>query len=519
MTPQGPGTTHLRRRRPATRVPRLAVDLRAALALTGTLLKYIGLSAVVPAAVALWYSEPPWPFLAAGAITCAAGLGLERLGQRTAGIGFREGYLVVVLTWLFAAVFGAIPYLLSGDPQLDGPVDAFFESMSGFSTTGATILSNVESVDHSMLLWRQFTQWLGGMGIIVLALAVLPRLRVGGRQLLDSEMAGPEMDPLVDRIRATARRLWFLYIALTAVLASVLVLFGVVGIDHRMGLFEGVSVSLATMPTGGFMPTSTSLAGFAAASQWVVIVFMVLAGINFALLYRALVRRRWRSAGRDEELRLYLGILIAASIALVIEIWADGLAQGEAAVRNGVFQVVSITTTTGFASTNFASWATFALMLLLGLMFVGGSAGSTGSSVKVVRHLLVARSLRRDLRQTLHPEEVMPVRLNGLVVQEKTLRGVVAFVLLYIGLFVIGAAVVAVDTAIQGPSISTIDALAAAASSLGNVGPGLGVAGPFGSFASYPDISKLTLSGLMLFGRLEIIPIVVLMTRHYWKVR
>jgi trk system potassium uptake protein TrkH len=286
-----------------------------------------------------------------------------------------------------------------------------------------------------------------------------------------------------------------------------------------MGLFEGVSVAFATMPTGGFMPTSTSLAGFAAASQWVVIVFMVLAGINFALLYRALVRRRWRSTGRDEELRLYLGILVAASIALVIEIWADGLAQGEAAVRNGVFQVVSMATTTGFASTNFASWATFALMLLLGLMFVGGSAGSTGSSVKVVRHLLVARSLRRDLRQTLHPEEVMPVRLNGLVVQEKTLRGVVAFVLLYIGLFVIGAGVVAVDTAIQGPSISTIDALAAAATSLGNVGPGLGVAGPFGSFASYPDLSKLTLSGLMLFGRLEIIPIVVLLTRHYWRVR
>ena len=200
------------------------------------------------------------------------------MGTRSTGIGFREGYLVVALTWLLAAVFGAIPYLLSGEPQLDGPVDAFFESMSGFSTTGATILTNVDAVDHSLLLWRQFTQWLGGMGIIVLALAVLPRLRVGGRQLLDSEMAGPEMDPLADRIRTTARRLWLLYIALTAVLAGVLVLFGVVGIDHRMGLFEGVSVALATMPTGGFMPTSTSLAGFAAASQWVVIVFMVHGG-------------------------------------------------------------------------------------------------------------------------------------------------------------------------------------------------------------------------------------------------
>ena len=187
------------------------------------LVKYLSVSAVVPAVVALLYSEPPWPFLAAGAIAFAAGFGLERLGSRSRGIGFREGYLVVALTWLIAAIFGAIPYLLSGEPQLDGPVDAFFESMSGFSTTGASILTNVDSVDHSLLLWRQFTQWLGGMGIIVLALAVLPRLRVGGRQLLDSELAGPETEALSDRIRTTARRLWLLYIALTAVLATVLV--------------------------------------------------------------------------------------------------------------------------------------------------------------------------------------------------------------------------------------------------------------------------------------------------------
>ena len=184
-----------------------------------------------------------------------------------------------------------MPYLLSGDPQLDQPVDALFESMSGFSTTGASILTDVEAVDHSLLLWRQFTQWVGGMGIIVLALAVLPRLRVGGRQLLDSEMPGPETDPLAERIRTTARRLWLLYVALTAALATVLVLFGVTGIDDRMGLFEAVSIAFATLPTGGFMPDSRSLAEFAPASQWVVILFMVIAGINFALVYRAAVRR------------------------------------------------------------------------------------------------------------------------------------------------------------------------------------------------------------------------------------
>lgn len=483
------------------------------------LLKYLSASALVPAGVAILYHEPPWPFLAAGAIAFVAGLGLERIGAHTTSVGFREGYLVVALTWLLAAVFGAIPYLLSGDPQLDRPVDAFFESMSGFSTTGASILTDIEAVDHSLLLWRQLTQWIGGMGIIVLALAVLPRLRVGGRQLLESELPGRQTDPLAERIRTTARRLWLLYIALTGVLAGVLVLLGVVGLDDRMGLFEAVSVALATLPTGGFMPTSGSLTDFAAASQWVVVVFMVIAGINFALVYRALIRRRWRSAGADQELRLYLAVLVVASVAVVVEIWADGLAAGEAAIRHGVFQVVSITTTTGFASTDFASWTTFALMLLVGLMFVGGSAGSTGSSVKVVRHLLVGRSLRRELRLTLHPEEVMPVRLNGLVVHEKTLHGVTTFVLLYVGLFVIGAGIVAVDTAIQGPSLSPFDAIAAAATTLGNVGPGTGAAGPLGSYASYPDVSKLTLAALMWLGRLEIIPVVVLMTRHYWRVR
>ena len=206
-------------------------------------------------------------------------------------------------------------------------------------------------------------------------------------------------------------------------------------------------------------------------------------------------------------------------MALVAEIWAEGLAAGEAAIRHGVFQVVSITTTTGFASADFTSWTTFALMLLVGLMFVGGSAGSTGSSVKVVRHLLLGRSLRRELRQTLHPEEVMPVRLNGLVVQEKTLRGVTSFILLYVGLFVIGAGVIALDTAIQGPSLSPFEAIAAAATTLGNVGPGTGAAGPLGSFASYPDVSKVTMATLMWLGRLEVIPVVVLMTRHYWRVR
>jgi trk system potassium uptake protein len=501
---------------PAAAPPR-AVGVRAAVALCGTLLKYLSASALFPAAVAVWYSEPVWPFLAAGAAALAAGLALERLGTPAAAVGFREGYLVVSLTWLLASVFGALPYVLSGDPQLDRPLDALFESMSGFTTTGASILRDVDSVDRSLLMWRQFTSWLGGMGIIVLALAVLPRLRVGGRQLLESELPGPEME-MIDRIRSTARRLWLLYIALTALLAAILISFGVTGIDHRMGVFEAVSTAFATLPLGGFMPTNRSFEGFAAATQWVVVVFMLVAGANFALTYGAIVHRRIGRALRDEELRLYLLIVGIASALLVVELSGEGIAEGEAAVRHGVFQTVSIMTTTGFASVDYATWPTMSALVLLLLMFVGASAGSTSGSVKVVRHLLLGKILRRELRQTVHPEEVVPIRFNGVPVDERVLRAVIGFVLLYLGLFVLGAGVIAVDAAVQGPPLSALDALAASATTIGNVGPGFGVAGPMGSFADYSDVSTSVMTVLMWLGRLEVIPLVVLVTRHYWRV-
>ena len=500
------------------RAPRLALDLRAALGLCGTLLKYLSLASLFPAAIALGYGEPVWPFLAAGAIAAAAGLLLERLGRGAGIAGFREGFFVVAFTWLLAAVFGSLPYLLSGEQQLDRPVDALFETMSGFTTTGASVLIDIEALDQSLLMWRQFTQWLGGMGIIVLALAVLPRLRVGGRQLLESEMPGPEVDDLPDRIRTTAQRLWFLYVGFTALQAAILTLFGVVGLDRRMGWFEAVSAAFTTLPTGGFMPEARSFEEFAAVSQWVTIVFMAIAGANFALWYRAIVRRSPIVPFRDEELRLYLAIIAAASILLTAAIWGEGLvAGGESAIRAGVFQVVSMMTTTGFWSVDFAAWPAVAAATLVMLMLVGGSAGSTGGSIKVVRHLLLGRVLRRELRQTVHPEEVMPIRFNGIAVDERTLRAVIAFVLLYIGLFVAGAAVIAVDSALQGPELTVLDAIAASATTLGNVGPSFGVAGPMGSFEPFSDVSTATMIGLMWLGRLEVIPVLVLLTRRYWR--
>jgi len=502
------------------RVPRrrlTVVDVPAALNLVGTLTKYLSLAALFPAAIALGYSEPVWPFLAAGGIAATVGLGLERVGRGRPRVGFREGFLVVALTWLVAAGFGALPYLFSGEDQLASPIDAYFESMAGFTTTGSSVLTDVEGLNHSLEMWRQFTQWLGGMGMIVLAIAVLPRLRVGGRQLIESEMPGPELEPLAMRIRDVARRLWLLYMALTALEVAVLAFFAWTGVDERMSFYQALAHAFSTMPTGGFSTQAESIAAFGAATQWAVALFMVLAGMNFALMYRALVRRSPGVLARDEELRAYFVFLAVGVGILAGELLGEGIFSGEAAVRHAVFQAVSIMTTTGFATANFAGWTSLALITLLVLMFVGGSAASTGGSVKVVRHVLVFKTVRRELDQALHPELVSPIRLNGISVDERTLRAVITFALLYIVVFALGAMGIAIESARTGAGLAPVDAAAAAATALGNVGPGFGIAGPFGSFAGLSDLSKAIMIALMWLGRLEIVPIVVLFTRAYWR--
>ena len=498
------------------RPPRLAVDLRGSLNLVATLTKYLSLAPLIPAAVAVGYGERFWPFLLAGALLGSLALLVELATRGDHRLGPREGFLVVSLTWLAAATVGALPYLLSSEVQLDRPVDAYFEAMSGFTTTGASVLVDVEAVSRSVLIWRQLTQWLGGIGIIVLALAVLPRLRVGGRQLLEHEMPGPEIESLSTRIRDTARRVWILYLALTAILITLLVAFEVAGASE-MTVFDAVGTALSTMPTGGFGTRATSLAEFGAASQWTVAIFMTLAGANFALLYRAFVRRQGRAFARDEEFRLYLGLILLASVVISVLLWTDDVATGEGAVRHAVFQTVSVMTTTGFATIDFAVFSTLGAMVLVGLMFVGGSAGSTSGSVKVVRHLLLGKILRREIDQTVHPELVSTVRLNRSVVDERTLRAVTSFILLYIGIFIVGAVVLAADAARTGLELSLLEAISVSATTLGNVGPAFGFAGPFGSVEPFSDVSTLTMMILMWLGRLEVIPIVVLFSRHYWR--
>lgn len=495
----------------------LGVDLGGALNLIGALLRWLALAFLFPTVVALGYGESVWPFVASGTLTAGAGFGLERVTQGRERVGPREGFLVVALTWLAAAFIVSLPYMLSGEEQFANPLDAYFEGMSGMTTTGASILTDISGLNHSLALWRQFSQWLGGMGIIVLALAVLPRLRVGGRQLMESELPGPELEPLAVRIRHTAQRLWLLYVGLTAAEVLVLAALGWTGVDERMNLYEAVAHAFTTMPTGGFSTQARSIEAFSSAAQWAIVAFMVLAGANFALMYRAIIGHAPRVLGRDDEFRLYLVLLAVGGALLSVELWSQGVLGGEAAVRHSVFQAVSVMTTTGYATADFNEWTALAAMTLVALMFAGGSAGSTGGSIKVVRHVIIGRMLRRELDQTLHPEVVSHVRLNRAVLDERTLRAVISFVLLYVGIFVVGSIALVIDASRAGLEVAPFEAIAAAATTIGNVGPALGFAGPMGSFEPFSDLSKGIMIALMWIGRLEIIPVVVLLTRSYWR--
>ena len=504
--------------RRSLRPGRLGVDVGAALNLVGSFVRYLSLAFLVPTGVALGYGEPVWPFLVAGGTTAAVGVGLVALTEGRQRVGLREGFLVISLTWLLVPALGGLPYVLADEPQLANLIDAYFESVSGFTATGATVLTDVETLDRSLVIWRQFTQWLGGMGIVVLAIAVLPRLRVGGRQLLQSELAGPtELERLSVTIRETARRLWFLYVGLTAAMVLVLAAIGWSGLDPAMGFFDAVAHSFSGIAIGGFSTRDDSVAAFGAATQWAIVAFIVVAGVNFLRLYRLFVQRQPRAVTGDEEFRLYLGFLLLGSGLLMLELVAGGVFAGEETVRHAVFQAVSTMTTTGFSSTDYTQWSALAGMTLLLLMFVGASAGSTGGSIKVVRHLLIARIVHREIKQTVHRELVVPIRLSGSVVDDRALRSVIAFVALYLLILALGAVGLVIDAKRAATEIVAFDAIAAAAASLGNVGPAFGFAGPLGSYEPYSNLSTGILTGLMWLGRLEIIPVVVLVTRSYWR--
>ncbi len=499
---------------------RTGIDIGSALDLVGGVLKWLAPAFLAPAAVAIGYGEDFWSFLVAGAITGTAGLALDQItGEKQgAAVTPRESFLVVALIWLLVPIFGALPFILDGGPQLSRPVDAYFEAVSGFTATGATLVARIEELDRSMLFWRQLSHWLGGMGIIVLAVAILPRLRIGGRQLLQSELAGPtEIEQLGDTIRQTARRLWRLYIVLTLIAIGTLGFLAVTNIDKELTFYDAVGHALSVVSLGGFSTRTISAAAFAPVTQYLLIVFMVFAGINFLRLYRFFVQRRVDVLAKDEELRLYLALIVLGTALIAIEVLGGGREHGEAGIRHSLFQTTAILTTTGFATTDYALWGPLATVTLLLLMFCGANAGSTGGGIKIVRHLLLFKLVRRELEQTVHREVVVPIRVNNRVVDEKALRSAIVFVLLYLLTFAVGAIGLVADARRAGEDLDAFEAFGAAAACLGNVGPAFGFAGPYGSFEPFSDLSTWICTVLMWLGRVEIIPVAVLLTRAYWR--
>ena len=475
--------------------------------LTGVLVRLFGPMLLAPALVAAYYREfgDAAGFAATGTGTIvlghlmrlAGGAEAERAAERLRRV---EGMTVVAGSWMLMALLAAIPYVWAGL----GFIDALFESMSGLTTTGATVFRDFASFGRGIFFWRSLTHWVGGMGVIALFVAVLPRLAIGGRELFFAEASGPTDEKLTPQLRQTALALWRLYAALTA--AQVVALW-VAG----MSLFDALCHAMATLAAGGFSPHPASVAGYhSAAIEWIIIVFMFLAGANFALQFRVFVRGHSAALVNDEEFRAYAGVVLA-STALLIVLLVSGGHSFAGAIRPALFQTLSIITTTGFASEDFNLWTDGAKVVLLGLMFIGGCAGSAGGGPKVVRHVLMARYTLRELRRTLHPRAVLPVKLGGRVVSDETMRDVVVFMLFYILTYAVSAAVVI----LLGADLVT--GISGAAATIGNVGPGFGPVGPMGHYADLHPVSRLVLTVAMWLGRLEVLTVLVLFRAEVWR--
>ena len=473
--------------------------------ITGTLVRLFAPALLAPAAVSALYRE--WHdaagFLVSFVATVLVGAVMRRVGGPSGGDVERirriDGMAIVAATWLVIAHLGAIPYVWAGL----GAIDALFESMSGFTTTGATALTDFTTLGRGIFFWRGLTQWLGGLGVIALFVAVLPRLAIGGRELFFAEAAGPTNEKLTPQLRQTAISLWRLYVGLSVAAVIALMIAG-------MPLFDAVCHAFTTMAAGGFSPHPESISGYnSAAVDWIVTAFMFAAGANFAMQYRA-ARGSRVAIGQDEEFRVYAGVALVAVVALFAFLFRAGLGAGEA-LRHSAFQVVSILTTTGYASADFQLWSDQAKMVLLLLMFAGGCAGSAAGGPKVVRHLLMARLTIRELRRTLHPRSVLPVKLGGRVVPEQTLRAVQVFILFYLLTFAVGAAIV---VALGADLMSGITASIAC---LGNIGPGFGAVGPMANYADLHPVSKVVLTLEMWIGRLEVMTVLVFVRFEPWR--
>ncbi|MGB9964186.1 TrkH family potassium uptake protein [Halobacterium hubeiense] len=492
------------------------VDWRASCRLVGTVLKWLWVPLLAPLGVALYDGTGVVPFVAPAAGSLLLGVGLESLTDEPE-LHAREAFLMVSLTWLSIAVVGAVPFVLAGNGALAEPVNALFESMSGVTTTGATTVVAFEQHSRAVLLWRSVLQWLGGLGILVLAAAVLSQLSVGGAKLMETETQAQEFDRLTPRISKTAGLLGKVYVGLTALMVAVLYGLHAGGLAPEMTLFDAVAHAFTAVSTSGFSPRGESLAAFSPAVQWATVPFMAAGATSFVLLY-FVSQGRFERLRTSEEFRAYVGVLVAFSAAVAGVLLASGeYGSLEATARHAVFQVVSIVTTTGYASTDFNLWSASAKHLLFVCMFVGGMAGSTTCSIKTLRWLVVAKAFRRDLFTAAKPNVVRPVRLSGSVVDEETIRDIYAYTLVSLVFFILSTVAVVVDASRVGLALGEFEAMSAAAATFFNVGPAFGLAGPLESYDPFPASTKLLMTFLMWVGRIEIVPVLVLLTPSYWR--
>ncbi len=473
--------------------------------IVGILTLFLGLAMIFPLIFGIYYQDNSInPFLVSMAITISAGLllSLASRSEKTDTLNHREGMAIVTAGWTVTCFFGALPFYLGG--EFGTFVNAFFESVSGFTTTGASILTNIEEVSKGLLFWRSFIQWLGGMGIIVLGVAILPFLGVGGMQLYKAEVPSPVPDKLKPRIRDTAMILWKVYALISAAEFLLLMIGG-------MTIYDALCHTFTTMPTGGFSTKNTSITHFNSVYyDCVIVFFMLLAGINFSLHYQML-RGKPLAFWKDSECRFFLGTVILLTIVVSFDIYKSVYESFGDAIRYGAFQVVSIITTTGFATADYELWPPMSKVIILLCMFAGASAGSTGGGMKILRIMLCFKYCYKELFTLIHPRAVSHVKIGGKSVSEEIMRSVLGFLALYIGLFALCSVLLA------GTGVDFITSISAVAASIGNIGPGFGLVGPVGNYAEIPITGKWILIWCMLLGRLEIFTVIILLVPEFWR--
>jgi trk system potassium uptake protein TrkH len=478
---------------------------RYILNIIGILIFFFGMTMVIPLLVGLYYRDQSViPLLKSMGITVIAGIGLYFIfrSEKAEVISQREGMAIVAVGWTAVGLFGALPFYFGNG--FHGFVDAVFESVSGFTTTGASILTNIEAVSKGLLFWRSFIQWLGGMGIIVLSVAILPFIGVGGMQLYKAEVPSPVPDKLKPRIRDTAMVLWKVY-ALISLAQTLLLMVG------GMDLYDALCHTFTTMPTGGFSTKNASIAHYDSVYfDCVFIFFMLMAGINFSLHYQ-LLRGKPLIFWKDSECRFFLATVLLLTVVVSLDVYGSVYENIGAALRYGAFQVVSIITTTGYATADYERWPAMSQLILLLCMFFGASAGSTGGGMKCLRIMLCFKYCYRELFSLIHPHAVTQIKISGKTVPDDVLRSVVGFLALYVGLFALSAVVLA------GMGVDFITSFAAVAASIGNIGPGFGMVGPVDNYAQIPLLGKWLLIWCMLLGRLEIFTVIILVVPEFWR--